>query len=515
MPKKDFKTQEESKGKFRKDKRTDRVDDKRPEAFEMPKVGDVSALSAFYSLEHYKLSEKDQSAECYPWAVSHIGIDLDWLVEDYKNQHAAEVENAIKKAAAAYFTTVSPTTLSDMVDEFNNVIKSSLNIFAKIAWLKKCQNRINYIDSRKNALGPMFNNYYEARATISAGYISDYPHTQLGEWSISNSDYAKEILSTLKDIAIAPETADLLYTLFGYNIKLKESDDGTLRFIDFVPYDVIDWINGESDVEVSAFINSVQADQGIIEAAFNKYEFLEPLFSSLGMLYSPKSYDSNGKPVYAHDFTRNLDGNHFDCVLDTDNAIYDIVYSASAAVYDSEMEINDYTGSVCVVSASNFDATYVDSDKIGVIKRITLPVNTVLNAMKGNIKPINTAALVMSHGDTDDQHIYIANPYQVMFHPTTTGITVARAYGIVAQNRITTFLDMPVACTTLWVTGISDDKSASAWKNVTYLGVSDYLISTGDIEAVVSDATYDLIFNGRVDKFNSTYKRIQTLNSNN
>lgn len=482
-------------------------------------VGQVQATAAVeYAYINTETPTQEGDLQIPVLAIEHCTVALSELFDSSLSNHESDYTEIIKKKAAIYYSSLAPTTLQDILDNVNFVVDGSNVVFAAICSAWKHQNCVLFEDEDHNALGPILSTL---AATNDAVKVFDTARINAGRvfnFGISNNDWKKRVLSALNKIYLNKSMSDLIYTMFGHFIQVDLKEDGITRLMCYDPKEM-----SISDAQsLDDFADFIDSNVGDIIAAYNKYPFMDEILKDLRMTHPGETYD----------FTRDLAAMRLNILGDTDQAFQDLTYMLGTAFSSYPVDIDPSKYILTrLVSLTNQPAAHIEFYKnehshgktLAYTDRTIIDINSATNAFRGCFSSVNISFMYVKFSNNVRSVGYgVIAPISGRWNPSANMGTVTAAQyniGMMAWCEVNTWidvLDMPTDAALLIPLTGEFNTANQAFKVTTYkleprLSASDYLISAGDVDSVISDAAYCLLTGSLLVETPST---AQTLGNN-
>lgn len=447
-------------------------------------------------------------------AVQHNGIRFADMWSDALDNNEAKINAIIKKRAALYYSVLAPTTLSDIKTKLGNVVKRSLEAFAIICGVWKYQNALQFEDEDGYALNKITNCVANKALKVRVTAIQD------GEvackYSISNSNWKKDILKKLKQIYLSNTSAEFIFTICGHFIQI--TDDDTHEKL--ITWDNADIYASNADVYTSydKLVAYLDACANTIDESYNSYPFMDEVLADLGL----------EQPGEKFNFTRDLAQTKLKMLSDVDHAFEDMVFMTNTVPNTLDVSAESSTPLFSIVRVSGQDGSYFSfyeddkssADCLNYADRVFIDINSITNALRGNAFPANIAFMTVDKGDnTRDERVM--NPFPLKPWNASISTDANFWYFINEVNQLNEELDMPGDSTAVKINTISQigsgdtlDFNIATYQMQLYISSGDYLIPAGDIESVISDATFNFIF-GKLEKLTADSQTLGNNGNNN
>lgn len=443
-------------------------------------------------------------------AVQHNAVRFADMWKDALENNGAKINNIIKKRAALYYSVLAPTTLSDIRDKLGTVVKQSLRVFSTINGVWKYQNALQFEDEDGYNLAGITNCI--TRKTLNVRTTAVQEADIACKYAINNTLWKRDILKKLKQIYISDMAGEFIHTICGHFVQIND-DDTHEKLCTWDNADVFlgrDAIFKNYDSLVDYLDDCVED----IDSAYNSYPFMDEVLADLGLKQPGETYN----------FTRDLSQTKLKVLSDVDRAIEDMIFMTN--VYPNVLDTIDESATALysIVRASNADGSYfsyykddtASADCLNYADRTHIAINSITNALRGNAFPANIAFMTVDKGDnTRDERVM--NPFPLKPWSAAVSTDADFWYFLNEVNQLNEELDMPGDSTAMKINSISQIGSGDTldfeiinFQMQLFISSGDYLLSAGDVESVISDATFFFLF-GDLKKLDAD---AQTLSNN-
>jgi hypothetical protein len=492
---------------------------------EQTKINQVQAISTL-EIPQMKIEGTPlQNPRVAMIANATYAVDFAYMWDDLLENHEGEINQAIKKFAANYYSSLSPTTIQSIRTKLGEIIYNSMSLFAAICCAWKYQNCNQFEDEDGRSLQSVLNNMKHAEAEIRAkeNFVS-----KACDFGISNADWKKKVLKKLKSVYLGKLMKDFIWVYCGHFIDLDPDFEGTQRLVTFVPYSFMDQY-GETEGEAKGktaevFYAYLDDLEETIDNAYNMYPFFDGLLEYLHLT----------NPGDEYNFTRDLAQMKLNLLKDTNGATADMIYMLVAGNTNYGDEAHEADFSRFSLVKTNIDGSYFevydkDNAAAKTLKyndRVQINIVSVANALRGNFTPLNITEMVrgvpwlnVSGGQTGEGYyaVQTLNPYFLTTY--LENLTAKQWIQLNDMNKRYYELGYPHDSITILINTLIDDPDSDpenveqVINNARYTfspSSGDYIISSDDIESVISDSIYGLVF----DEITKSEPVVNTLGNN-
>lgn len=439
--------------------------------------------------------------------ILHNSVRFSDMWKDLLENHLSDIKTVIKKEAAAYYSTLSPTTLNDILSQLGSVVTGSLEVFAFICSAWRNQNARLFEDEDGYNLFTALSNITDAAAAIaplSLGFNTPF------NYDLGNATWKREYLKKLKQIYLSKGASDIIFTLFGHFIKSEDADSHEKIYC-YDPFDIT-LAGGYNGADNTTAVTYLDGKIAVIDAAYNKYPFMDNLLSALGLVTPGENYN----------FTRDLAATKMKVLLDSDGALEDMIYMVSQIPNTNDVIDENKTTMYRVVRDRHLDGSYLklykddksSAESLQYQEKIFVDIASVTNAFRGNIYPLNIT-IVFANKTAGGKYENFFNPFILRMDAalSASAANIQIMKDLATTNNLNAVFDLgndSVVMAIQSVGGTGELDKIATYKIDPYPTSGDYLIAADDIESVISDATFAFVF----DKIEEMRATVNTLDNN-
>lgn len=488
----------------------DRKRDRKEEVSQL-EMNEVQATSVMEVTHIDTGATGDSTSRLCVAAVLTHAVRFNDMWTDALENNEGDINKAVKKFAAAYYTSLSPTTLSDIKSKLQKIVNNSLTMFALICSAWKYQNCNQFEDEDGFDLSKMLNN-----VLLTNDMLQETDISKTCDFSISNSDWKKLVLKHLKGIYLSKLAKEFIYTYFGHFIDLDPAFEGTQRLYTIVPLELVKQQTStqypsDKGKDKDTFTGYLATLASEIDDSYNAYPFMDGLLEYLGLSSPDREYD----------FTRDLAQMKLNLIKDSDELTADMIYMINSASNFLDVTAESSGDIYNFVKVNKFDGSYFTAykdkeaaaDSLRYYNRVVTKIDSIVNALRGNVNAVNITfyRLLVPNAATGTRSkgTFAIPPYRVIGE--NASIPAQKYLYWQEVNQYYATLNFPTDGVYKAITAVNSNGVTTSYKLILTPSSGDFLISSDDIESVISDATYFLIFDKEVPAGEAT---VNTLGNN-